>query len=204
MKKDGLGWVVKDDSIADKTRVGYVRVSSVYQNESRQLEAFEGMGLYKIFVEKVSAKDAKRPMLKEMLEYVRDGDTVYVKDFSRLARGTKDLLDITDGLTKRGVKLVSLKERLDTGTATGRLMLTLIGAIYEFERENILDRQREGIEIAKRAGKFKGRRKIEKPVGWEEVFGRYMTRRITAKQAMEELELKRNTFYRMVKEYKPK
>lgn len=189
--------VITNENAADKTQVGYVRVSSIDQNEARQLEAFKGLDLYKIFIEKVSAKDTNRPLLQQMLEYVREGDTVYIKDFSRLARSTKDLLDITEGLNKRSVKLISLKEQLDTSTSTGKLMLTMMAAIYEFERENTLERQREGIAIAKQEGKFKGRKEIGKPENWNEVYGQYMSRQITANKAMELLGLKRNTFYKL-------
>ena len=191
--------VITDDNIADKTRIGYARVSSAEQNEARQLEAFKNLGLYKIYVEKISAKDTKRPLLQQILEYVREGDTIYIKDFSRLARSTKDLLDITESLTKRGVKLISLKENLDTSTPTGKLMLTMIGAINTFERENLLERQREGIAIAKRTGKYTGRKAITRPSNWAEIYGLYATRRITGKKAMELTGLKRNTFYNFVK-----
>lgn len=192
--------LITNDNSPDKTRIGYVRVSSAEQNEARQLEAFKDLGLYKIYVEKISAKDANRPLLRHMLDYVREGDTVYIKDFSRLARSTKDLLDIIDGLNKRKIKLISLKENLDTETPTGKLMLTMMAAIYEFERENMLERQREGIALAKRKGKYKGRRPVQKPDNWVEVFNQYMSRQITAKNAMEILGLKRNTFYKFVRE----
>ena len=202
MKTDSK--IITDDSIADKTKVGYVRVSSVDQNESLQLEAFNRLGLYKIYVEKISAKNAKRPLLMQLLEYVREGDTVYIKDFSRLARSTKDLLEIMEKLNSRGVKLISLKESFDTSTATGKLMLTVIGAIYEFERENLLERQREGIAIAKRSGKYKGRKAITLPPNWDEVYGLYAKRRISGKDAMERMGLKRNTFYKFVGEERAK
>ena len=194
--------IITNEDVADKTKVGYVRVSTADQNEARQLEAFKDISLYKIYIEKLSAKDTNRPLLKEILGYVRKGDTLYIKDFSRLARSTKDLLEITEGLDKRGVKLISLKENLDTSTPTGKLMLTLIGAIYEFERENTLERQREGIAIARQEGKFKGRKEIVKPDNWNEVYNLYANRKITGKEAMNRLDLKRNTFYKMVSNIK--
>jgi DNA invertase Pin-like site-specific DNA recombinase len=194
--------VITNDNIADKTKIGYVRVSSMEQNEARQLEAFKDLPLYKIYIEKISAKHANRPLLQQMLEYVREGDTVYVKDFSRLARHTKDLLEITEEFNRRSVKLISLKENLDTSTATGKLMLTVIGAIYEFERENLLERQREGIAIAKQKGLYKGRKAIKRPPNWDEIYGLYATRRLTAKEAMQRMGLKHNTFYKFVGEEK--
>ena len=91
-----------------------------------------------------------------MLEFAREGDIIYIHDFSRLARSTKDLLDIVEQLNNKGIHLVSNKENIDSSTPTGKLMLTMIGAIAEFERQNLLERQKEGIAIAKEQGKFKG------------------------------------------------
>ena len=141
-------------------KIAYVRVSTAEQNEARQIEALEKHGIEKWFTEKVSAKDTNRPKLQEVLNFVREGDTIYIHDFSRLARSTKDLLEIVEILNEKKVHLVSNKENIDTGTPTGKLMLTMIGAIAEFERQNLLERQREGIEIAKREHKFKGRKPI--------------------------------------------
>jgi len=199
---EGISRIITDESQLDKTRVGYVRVSTVEQNEGRQLEAFKDLNLYKIFVEKVSTREPSRPMLRQLMEYIRTGDVVFIKDFSRLARSTKDLMDITDEFARKGVKIVSLKESLDTDTPTGKLMLTLIGAIYEFERENTLERQREGIAIAKSQGKFKGRKEIDKPGQWSEIYHLYKSRVITGTEAMNRLGLKRNTFYKFVKKEK--
>ena len=137
-------------------KIAYERVSTAEQNEARQIEALQQHGIEKWFTEKISGKDANRPKLQEMLEFVREGDTIYIHDFSRLARSTKDLLEIVEQITAKKVNLVSNKENLDTSTPTGKLMLTMIAAINEFERQNLLERQKEGIEIAKREGKFKG------------------------------------------------
>lgn len=183
-------------------RVAYIRVSTVEQNEARQVEALKTYKINKTFIEKASAKDTNRPYLQEMLDYVRTGDTVYILDFSRLARSTKDLLDIVEQLTKKEVKLVSLKENLDTNTPAGKMMLTMLGAIYEFERANILERQREGIILAKRAGKYKGRKRIIPPANFEDVFTRWEKRELTGRQAMKELRLKPNTFYKILTEWK--
>lgn len=164
-----------------------------------QVEALRGYNIDRFFSEKVSAKDTNRQQLIAMLDYVREGDSVFVKDFSRLARSTKDLLEIVETLDGKKVKLISLKESLDTSTSTGKLMLTMIAAIYQFERENLLERQKEGIEIAKREGKFKGRKPIGMPSDFSEVYGLWKKRDITAKEAMKRLDLKPNTFYKMVK-----
>ena len=177
--------------------IAYVRVSSIDQNEARQVEALEKYGIERWYTEKISGKDANRPKLQEMLEYVREGDTVHIHDLSRLARSTADLLVIVDLLSKKGVHLVSNKENIDSSTPTGKLMLTMIGAINEFERTNILERTREGIAIAKREGVYKGRKPIEIPDGWDEAIKAWISGRITARETMNQLGLKPNTFYRL-------
>lgn len=184
--------------------VAYIRVSTVEQNEERQIKAMENLNIDKYFKEKVSAKDTNREQLKLLLDYVREGDIVYIKDFSRLARSTKDLLEIVELLNVKKVNLVSLKENLNTSTPTGKLMLTMIGAIYEFERANLLERQKEGIAIAKSKGKYKGRKEIDFPSNWEEIYNKYRIREITGTKAMKMLNLKRNTFYKLKKEWETK
>lgn len=136
--------------------VAYIRVSSEDQNEARQLEAMEDKNIDRYYTEKISGKDMNRPQLQEMLSYVREGDTVFVHDFSRLARSTEDLLRIVKELDSKGVHLVSSKESIDTSTPSGKLLLTMLAAIYEFERDCIKERQAEGIAIAKRNGVYKG------------------------------------------------
>ena len=184
----------------DGKKIAYVRVSTVDQNEGRQVEALTQYGIDKWFKEKVSAKDTKRTQLQAMLDYAREGDTVYVLDFSRLARSTKDLLDIVESMAAKGITLKSIKENLDTATPTGCLMLTMIGAINEFERKNILERQREGIALAKGEGRYKGRKEIQKPKEWAEYYDRWKRREVTAKEVMDTLGIKRNTFYKWIKE----
>lgn len=181
--------------------IAYVRVSTIEQNDSRQIEGLKKHNIDKWFEEKVSAKDANRPQLQALLDYAREGDTVYIHDLSRLARSTKDLLEIVEQLQKKCIDLVSNKENIDTKTPTGKLMLTMIGAIAEFERANMLERQREGIAIAKEEGKYKGRKSIEYPANWKEVYGLYKTRQLKGNEAMEQLGLKRNTFYNLIADY---
>lgn len=179
--------------------VGYVRVSTVEQNEGRQVEALKPHSIDKWFMDKCSGKNTDRPQFRAMLEYIREGDTVYVEDFSRLSRSVADLLHIIDEFQARKVQLVSLKEQLDTTKPQGRLMVELLGAINEFERANILERQAEGIALAKQKGIYKGRKRISKPDNWQDVFTRWKRREITGTQAMKEAGLKRNTFYNFVK-----
>lgn len=181
-------------------KVAYVRVSTEEQNEARQVEALEKFNIEKWYKEKVSGKDTKREQLQLMMDFVRDGDEVYVMDFSRLSRSVGDLLHIVETLDNKGVKLVSLKESLDTSTPTGKLMLTMIGAISEFERQNILERQREGIAIAKREGKYKGRRAKDLE-NFIMVYESWKQGEITAIAAAKMLDISRGTFYQRVKKF---
>ena len=181
--------------------VAYVRVSTIEQNEERQIEALKTHNIDKWFIEKISGKNTNRPELKSMIEFVREGDIIYIHSLDRLARSTKDLLDIVEKLQSKKVHLVSNKENIDTTTATGKLMLTMIAAIAEFERANMLERQREGIAIAKAEGKYKGRKSIGYPDNWEEIHNKYKNRELTGTKAMELLSLKRNTFYKLVKKF---
>lgn len=181
--------------------IAYIRVSTIEQNEQRQIEALNQYNIDKWFIEKVSGKDTNRPELTSMIDYARSGDKIYILDFSRLARNTKDLLNIIEILENKKVKLISIKENIDTSTATGKLMLTMIGAIAEFERQNLLERQAEGIAIAKKAGKYKGgqKKKID-----QDLFNRlkedYMTRKITKTKFAEELKVSRPTLDKLLKE----
>lgn len=183
--------------------VAYVRVSTEEQNEARQVEALEKYGIEKWYIEKVSGKNAEREQLHLLLDFVREGDEVYVMDFSRLSRSIRDLWNIVDLLNDKEVRLVSLKENLDTSTATGKLMFTVIGAIAEFERENMLERQREGIAIAKREGKYKGRKSV-KLDNFNEVYEQWKKGEITAVSASKLLGINRGTFYKKVKVYEEK
>ena len=180
--------------------VAYVRVSTIDQNEARQLEILKPYGIDRFFVEKVSGKNMERPQLQEMLLYIRDGDVVYVSEFSRLGRSTEDLLKIVRTIESKGAKFVSVKEGFDTTTPHGRLQMTLLAAIAEYERELILERQREGIEIAKRKGKYKGRKKIVVP-NFGEYYDRYMKREISKSGIARELKIDRATVDRIMKEY---
>ena len=180
-------------------RIGYVRVSTAGQSTDRQDDAMAELGVDKLYVEKISGKSAARPELNKMLDYIREGDTVVVKDISRLARSTRDLLKIIDLLREKKVEFISLKEQIDTSTPTGRFVLTIFGALAELERENILINQREGLEAAKARGKHLGRPKMEYPEGWERVYHEWKSGKITPTEAAKELGIKRPTFYSLLK-----
>lgn len=181
--------------------IAYVRVSTAEQNEGRQVEELKKHQIDKWFTEKISGKDTNRPQLQAMLDYVREGDTVYIHDFSRLARSTKDLLELVEQLQSKGVHLVSNKENLDTGTPTGKLMLTMIAAINEFERENLLERQREGIALAKEAGKYQGGQvKRIKEQDFNSAYERYQRRELNKKELAAELKISRPTLDKLLKD----
>lgn len=138
-------------------RVAYVRVSTIEQNEARQTEALKEFKIDKWFVEKMSGKDTERPEFKAMMDYVREGDELYVMDLSRLSRSTTDFMQTMDKLQAKNVKLISLKEKIDTNSAMGEALVKIVAVLNELERKNMLERQAEGIKIAKAQGKYHGR-----------------------------------------------
>lgn len=183
--------------------LAYVRVSTVDQNEARQIEALEKHNIDKWYMEKVSGKNVKdREQFKLLLSEAKEGDTIFVHDFSRFARSTVDLLTIVKDLNSRGIHLVSNKENLDTSTPTGRLLLTMIAAIGEFERENLLERQAEGIAIAKRNGVYKkkcGRKKTPVDVILLDEFRGMIGKGLMTKTDMaNKLGVSRRTLYRIL------
>jgi DNA invertase Pin-like site-specific DNA recombinase len=182
--------------------VAYIRVSSKDQHLDRQQKMLSDYGIEKWFPEKVSGKNTDRPELKLMLDFVREGDTVYVCSFDRLARSVVDLLDICDNLGRKNVQLVSVKERIDTSTPNGRLMLTVIGAIAEFERAIIRERQEEGIAIAKAKGVYAGRKpkEINKEL-FEEYYKQWHNRKMTMVELAKMLQISRSTAYRLIHQH---
>lgn len=180
--------------------IAYVRVSTAEQNEARQLEALKKYNIEKWYVEKISGKDKNRPELKKMIEYAREKDIIYIESFSRLARSLEDLIDIVNDLKQKDIQIVSLKEQIDTTTPQGKLMFSIFGALSEFERDLILQRQREGIEAAKLQGRPYGRKKIELTEEHKEVITKWQAGEITAREAMKLTGLNRDTFYRRIKE----
>ena len=182
-------------------KIGYIRISCADQNIARQEVIMRELGVEQIFIDRMSGKNMNRPELKRMMEFVREGDVVIVESISRFARNTKDLLELVEQLTNKHVEFVSKKEAIDTSTPTGKFMLTVFGAVAELEREYILQRQREGIEIAKEKGVYKGRKPIERP-NFNEVVSFWKSGNITAVEAMKRLDMKPSTFYRKVKKLK--
>lgn len=182
-------------------KVFYIRCSTEEQNEERQTINAKEVNAEKIFIDKASGKNTERKAFKEMMSFIRNGDTLICSDISRIARNTKDLLNIIEELNNRGIEFISLKESIDTTTPQGKFMLTVFGAMAELERMSILQRQKEGIAIAKAKGKYKGRQKIKLDEEKLKVLcGEWREGKRTAVSIQRELNITSQTFYRRVKE----
>ena len=186
--------------------VAYIRVFSQQQDLGRQKYLFSerNIKIDKIFEEKISGKNMNRPEFKQMMDWIREGDVLYIESFSRLARNTRDLLDIVEKLKNKSVKLVSLKENFDTATPQGKLMLSLFASLYEFERECMLERQKESYEARRSAGLPVGRPKIKISKTFKKNYERWAAdpKTYTATKFMQDEKLSRTTFYRLLNEYK--
>ena len=178
-------------------KISYIRVSTEEQNTARQELFMRDLGVDELFMDKYSGKNTNRPELQRMMGYVRKGDTVIVESISRFARNAKDLLELVEQLTAKGVDFVSKKETIDTTTPAGKFMLTIFAAVAELEREYILQRQKEGIAIAKSQGKYTGRKPIQTP-NFDRVMTQWRKGEITAVEAMKTLKISKTTFYRRV------
>lgn len=187
--------------------IAYLRVSTIDQNLARQEEAFKGLNIDKFFTEKVSGKNIKdRPELLKMMEYVREGDVVFVESISRFGRSLFDLLSLIEQLNEKNVQFRSLKEgSIDTTTPTGKLVYSIFSSLAEFERENIRQRQAEGIAIAKANGKYKGRqRKQINPNEFVSLYNRWQDGEITKKYICKKLNVSLATLDRRIAEHRKK
>ena len=184
-------------------KVGYIRVSTEEQNTIRQEILMKDLGVERVYMDKASGKSRTgRPQLEAMMDFVREGDVVIVESISRFARSTRDLLTLVEQLTGKGVGFVSQKESIDTNTPQGKFMLTVFGAMAELEREQTLQRQREGIAAAKAAGKYKGRKPIEIEDSLvKSVHDQWYKREITTSHAVKLLNVSSRTFYRRMWDY---
>ena len=179
--------------------VAYIRVSTLEQNEARQLEALKNYEVEKIYSEKLSGKNTDRPEFQKMMDFVREGDTIIVNDLTRLSRNTVDLFRTVEELDRKGVKLVSLKEgTIDTSTPSGKLWFSILAVLAEFERENIRLRQAEGIAIAKAQGKYKGR-PVTVANNETEVLELVKKKQISVTKAAELMSCTRGTVYNKMK-----
>ena len=180
-------------------RIGYIRVSTLDQHTERQLD---GIQVDKTFTDKASGKDTKRPQLELLMSFVRSGDTVIVHSMDRLARNQDDLHHIVQTLTTKGVRIEFLKEHLTfTGedSPMSKLMLSVMGAIHEFDRAILKERQREGIVLAKKRGAFRGRKKSLSPAAVKELRQR-IAAGMSKSLAAREFSIRRETLYKYLKE----
>ena len=183
-------------------KVFYIRVSTTEQREDRQLTQAKEVGAEKIFIDKASGKDTNREEFKKMMDFVREGDTIYCSDFSRISRSTKDLLNIVEELKEKTVNFVSLKEQIDTTTPQGMFILTVFGALYQLDREAILQKQREGIIEAKKRGAYKGRQPVDiDRKKFDKYCEEWRAGERTAKSIYKAFGITSTTFYRKVNEW---
>ena len=183
--------------------IAYIRVSTKEQNTGRQHEDFtaKGIVLDKVFEEKLSGKNTDRPQLQAMLAYLREGDTLYVESFSRFTRSARDFLNIVNTLNEKGVSFVSLKENIDTTTPNGKFMLTVFAGLYELERDNILERQREGIDLALKEGRPYGRPSATLSATFSKNYQLWKQGELKAVDFMKRENIPKSTFYKLVKRY---
>jgi DNA invertase Pin-like site-specific DNA recombinase len=182
----------------------YVRVSDISQHEDRQMIAMAELGIPRenIFLDKQSGKNMARPGLQKLMAIVERGDTIVVESVSRFARNTRDLLELVEKLTAKGVEFVSQKEHIDTTTPTGKFMLTVFAAVAELERGYILQRQREGIRAAQAKGVRFGRPIAEAPANFAALVHKWERKQIDLDEALRQSGLKEATFYRRLREYR--
>lgn len=176
---------------------GYARVSTESQNLDRQLDALKKYGVDVIYNEKMTGTKKDRPELTKLLERITKGDTIVIESLSRLGRSTKDLIELTELFKSKGVRLVSLKEAVDTDSSTGKLLFTLMSAIAQFERDTIADRTREGLRSARARGRTGGRPKAD-PDNIKRAVKLYNTQQYSIKEIEELTGVKKSTLYRNI------
>lgn len=179
-------------------KIGYARVSTQDQNLDRQLDNLRSAGCERIFNEKMTGTKSDRPELKTMLLTLRAGDILVIDSFSRLSRSTKDLLDLVERLTGMGVHLVSLKENLDTTTATGKLMLTMLSALSQFERDLISERTVDGLKAARSRGRCGGRPSLGSDKERKQALAMYHANAMTNKEIADRFGISLRTFSRWI------
>jgi len=142
-------------------KIGYARVSTEQQNLDRQIDALTSYGIDELYTEKMTGTKANRPELKKVKLRARQGDAIIIESLSRLGRSTKDLLNLLDEFESKGIQLISLKENIDTSTPTGKLLITVLSAISQFERDLTVQRTNEGLKAARARGKVGGRPRVD-------------------------------------------
>lgn len=181
-------------------KIGYARVSTQEQNLDRQIDNLKACGCERIYTEKMTGTKADRPEFRLMLETLRPGDVLVTDSFSRLSRSTKDLLDLVENLNNTGVHLVSLKENLDTTTATGKMMLTMLSALSQFERDLIAERTVDGLKAARARGRKGGRPSVGNDKIKAQALSMYDANIMTNKEIAEKSGISTATLSRWIKE----
>lgn len=184
--------------------IGYARVSTAEQNLDRQLDALKERGAERIFQEKMTGTKSNRPELEKMMLSLRSGDTLIIDSFSRLSRSTKDLIDMVERLNEMGVELISIKEQLDTTTATGKMMLTMLSALSQFERDLIAERTVDGLKSARARGRVGGRPRAGSESAKKKALALYNANTMTNKEIASIAGVSTATLSRWIKESKQK
>lgn len=179
--------------------IKYIRVSTTHQNTDRQEANISAEGFDKVYIDKASGKNTDRKAFAEMMDYIREGDVVYFESFSRISRSLPDLLNILDTFNKKGVKFVSEKEGIDTTGATGKLIIAVLGAISEYEREINAERRDYGYRKALEAGRV-GKPKLVPTQAFYDAYNEWRGGNITATKAIARSKLGRTKFYELAKE----
>ena len=185
--------------------VSYIRVSSCSQNLDMQRASIEPYKPERVFEEKISGKNMERPQLQEMLNFVREGDEIVIYSLSRISRSLKDMLIIIDKLIEKKVTLISIKENItiSDNNATTRFFVSILGCCVELERENIRQRQADGILEAKKRGVYKGRKPIQVE-DFGEWYEKWKSREYTKTALAKKLGISRQTLYKLFEEYEKK
>lgn len=189
--------------MASSAFVGYARVSSLDQNPERQIDKLRSLNVDKLFVDKASGKDTSRPEFQAMMNYLREGDILVIYSMDRLARNLFDLINITKQLQERGVAIRFIKENIEItpskeNSAISKLLMSMMGAVAEFERSLIKERQREGILLAQKKGVYRGRKPLEKSI-IEEAKKR-INQGIPKAKVARDLKIGRTSLYRYLNE----
>ncbi len=180
-------------------KLAYLRVSTTHQKGGIERQEYAmPEGIEKTFIDEASGKDTDRPQFKALMEYVREGDIVYFESFSRISRSLPDLLNTLEYFSKKGVAFVSLKEQIDTSGATGKLIVSVLGAINAYEREINEERREYGFRNACEEGRV-GRPKVQANDSFYKAVKEWRDGKITATEAIAKAEMPRATFYRIVK-----
>ena len=183
---------------------GYARVSTEDQNLNRQLDQLKkhGVDTRNIYKEKMTGTKKERPELQKLLDYVKNGDTIVIADLTRLSRSTRDLVSLAEDLKVKGIELVSLKETIDTTTATGNMMFGMLAVLAQFERDLISERTKDGLASARARGHLGGRREKLNDNQKKTLISLYNQKQSTLKEICEIFNISVPTLYKVVRESK--